>query len=89
MRGTFSVRDVHSIAKVSARIQLLTCLATTHNFNVSLSPICDPPYMARRWTTEEEDFYREELLELYVRQNKTINEVGAILSISPKRYSID
>lgn len=40
--------------------------------------------MARRWTVEEENFYREELLELYVRQNKTISEVGAILSISPK-----
>ncbi len=40
--------------------------------------------MARRWTTEEEDLHREALLELYVRQNKTINEVGAILSISSK-----
>lgn len=40
--------------------------------------------MARRWTSEEESFYREELLELYARQNKTITEVGATLSISPK-----
>jgi hypothetical protein len=37
--------------------------------------------MARRWTTEEENFYREELFELYVRQNKTIKEVGEALAI--------
>jgi len=37
--------------------------------------------MARRWTPEEEDFYREQLLELYVRQNKTITETGIALGI--------
>lgn len=40
--------------------------------------------MAKRWTTEEEYFYREELFELYVRQNKSIGEIGAILSITYK-----
>lgn len=37
--------------------------------------------MARRWTTAEEQHYREELEELYVRQNKTIAEVAPILKI--------
>ena len=35
--------------------------------------------MASRWTTAEENRYREELYELYVRQNKTIGEIGNLL----------
>jgi len=40
--------------------------------------------MARRWTEKEKLFFKRELTNLYVNQNKTINEVGAILKISPK-----
>src|SRR3989338_468152 len=40
--------------------------------------------MARRWTTEEDNFYRNQLLELYVKQNLTIAQVGAILGIKEK-----
>ena len=38
--------------------------------------------MARRWTTAEENKYRNELLQLYVRQNKTIGEIGNLLHLS-------
>ena len=38
--------------------------------------------MARRWTTAEENKYREELYELYVRQNKTIGEIAEVLHLS-------
>ncbi len=37
--------------------------------------------MARRWTTQEEDQYRRELVELYVVQNKTIGEIGKLLGM--------
>jgi DNA-binding transcriptional regulator WhiA len=37
--------------------------------------------MARRWTEQEEIFYRSQLIELYVNQNKTIDEVGLVLGI--------
>lgn len=37
--------------------------------------------MARRWTLEEESQKRDELLVLYVEQNKTITEIGKILDI--------
>lgn len=40
--------------------------------------------MARRWTVEEETYYRNQLLELYVKQNKTITEVGEILKLKDK-----
>lgn len=40
--------------------------------------------MARRWNKTEENFYRNELRELYVRQNKTIAEIGALLKVSEK-----
>lgn len=40
--------------------------------------------MARRWTTKEENFYRDQLIELYVLQNKSIAEVGEALSLSYK-----
>jgi len=40
--------------------------------------------MARRWTIKEEDEKREEIAELYVKQNKTIAEIGKILIISEK-----
>ena len=38
--------------------------------------------MARRWNPEEEARYRAELVELYVRQNMTIREVGAVLDLA-------
>lgn len=38
--------------------------------------------MARRWTIEEENEKRRELIELYERQNKTIGEIGKILGIA-------
>ena len=38
--------------------------------------------MARRWNTNEEDYYRRELQELYVRQNKSLREVAAALRIA-------
>ena len=37
--------------------------------------------MARRWTTQEEHVKYQELLELYVRQNKTLAEVAHLLHI--------
>lgn len=37
--------------------------------------------MARKWTEDEEIFYRSELIELYAQQNKTIYEIGSILDI--------
>lgn len=40
--------------------------------------------MARRWNKTEEDFYRDELEELYVKQNKTITEIGVHLNVSEK-----
>jgi DNA-binding transcriptional regulator WhiA len=40
--------------------------------------------MARRWTTEEENLYRDELVQFYVIENKTIREVGEILELSEK-----
>ena len=38
--------------------------------------------MARRWTKEEERFYRNQLHRLYVVENKSIGEIGKELSIS-------
>ena len=38
--------------------------------------------MARRWNKTEENFYKNELKRLYVKQNKTIAEIGAYLNIS-------
>lgn len=40
--------------------------------------------MAHRWTIKEENKKREEIIELYVNQNKTIAEIGRILKISKK-----
>ncbi len=40
--------------------------------------------MARRWTLAEEQKYREQLEELYVRQNKTISEIGDLIGIHEK-----
>ena len=40
--------------------------------------------MARRWTAEEENYHRKQLTKLYVHKNRTINEIGNILRISPK-----
>jgi DNA-binding transcriptional regulator WhiA len=40
--------------------------------------------MARRWTKSEEKFYRNELIELYVNKNMTINEVGGVLGLYPQ-----
>jgi hypothetical protein len=37
--------------------------------------------MARRWTPEEENLYRNQLREFYVVQNKTIFEVATVLGI--------
>ncbi|MBI2055941.1 MAG: hypothetical protein HYT37_00995 [Candidatus Sungbacteria bacterium] len=38
--------------------------------------------MGARWTKEEEQKYREELLHLYVEENKPIKEIGSILGIA-------
>lgn len=38
--------------------------------------------MARRWTIKEEKEKRKELYNLYVRENKTIKEIGRILKIA-------
>src|SRR3989344_8224300 len=40
--------------------------------------------MARRWNKVEENFYRDELKELYVKQNKAIAEIGTHLHVSEK-----
>lgn len=40
--------------------------------------------MARRWNETEENNYKKELVELYVKQNKTIAEIGVYLNISDK-----
>ncbi|MCK9352040.1 MAG: LAGLIDADG family homing endonuclease [Candidatus Paceibacterota bacterium] len=40
--------------------------------------------MGRRWAKEEEEKKRKELRFLYVKQNKTINEVGLLLKIAPQ-----
>lgn len=39
--------------------------------------------MAKRWTRQEEDFYRAQLRDFYLVQNKTIAEVGRILNLAP------
>ncbi|MGH2349240.1 MAG: LAGLIDADG family homing endonuclease [bacterium] len=39
--------------------------------------------MPRRWTEQEENEKREQLVELYVRQNKTIFEIGPMLNLAP------
>lgn len=38
--------------------------------------------MPRRWTIEEEQEKRDELIELYISQNRTIGEAGQILKIA-------
>ena len=38
--------------------------------------------MAQRWTIEEENEKRNELIELYINQNKAIREIGKILGIA-------
>src|SRR3990167_8339624 len=38
--------------------------------------------MTRRWTESEEEKKKRELLKLYVKQNKSIREVGKILGIA-------
>lgn len=38
--------------------------------------------MPRRWTIEEENEKHNELIELYINQNKTIGEIGQILGIA-------
>lgn len=40
--------------------------------------------MARRWRKQEEKRYRKELYDLYVSQNKTLNEVAKVLKIKPQ-----
>jgi DNA-binding transcriptional regulator WhiA len=40
--------------------------------------------MARRWTAKEEEEYRNTLRVLYVEQNRTIGEIGAMLGIAPQ-----
>lgn len=39
-------------------------------------------HMARRWNKKEEDFYRSELKNLYIKENKTIGEISLLLGIS-------
>ncbi len=38
--------------------------------------------MAKRWTKEEEQIKRQELKSLYVKQNRTIGEIGKILGLA-------
>lgn len=38
--------------------------------------------MARRWNTEEEKKYYDELFDLYVKKNKTLGEIALILGIA-------
>ncbi len=38
--------------------------------------------MARRWTLEEENQKRKELIDLYIAENKTIKEVGLVLGVA-------
>ena len=38
--------------------------------------------MAKRWTKREEDKYRSELFNLYVKQNKSLREISKVLGIS-------
>ncbi len=38
--------------------------------------------MARLWTPEEESYHRERLTQLYIKDNKTIREVGKALGIA-------
>src|SRR3989344_1163767 len=38
--------------------------------------------MARRWTREEERFYKKQLQRLYIVENKTIGEVAVQLKIT-------
>jgi len=38
--------------------------------------------MPRRWTIEEENQKRRELIELYINQNKTIGDIGKLLGIA-------
>ncbi|MFA5318740.1 MAG: LAGLIDADG family homing endonuclease, partial [Candidatus Paceibacterota bacterium] len=40
--------------------------------------------MARKWNTQEEEKYRRELYDLYISQNKTLNEVARVLKIKPQ-----
>jgi DNA-binding transcriptional regulator WhiA len=40
--------------------------------------------MAKRWTKEEELRYRKELEQLYVKENKTIDEISEIIGIAPQ-----
>jgi DNA-binding transcriptional regulator WhiA len=40
--------------------------------------------MAKRWTKEEEACYRKELKQLYVKENKTIDEISKIIGIAPQ-----
>jgi len=44
--------------------------------------------MTRKWNKQEEEKYRLELIDLYVTQNKTINEVAKILKIRPQSVFI-
>lgn len=41
-------------------------------------------YMARRWTKKEEARYRNELVLLYKKENKTIQEIGQLLKLAPQ-----
>lgn len=45
--------------------------------------------MARKWTQEEELGYRAELKELYVTQNKTIDEIAVILKLNSPQTVYD
>lgn len=40
--------------------------------------------MPRKWTNEQYSYFKNELLDLYVRKNKSIKEIGSILNLSEK-----
>lgn len=40
--------------------------------------------MVKKWSKKEEIFYRKELINLYTKNNKTINQISKILRISEK-----
>lgn len=61
-----------------------TQVVNWQNYVFSVSII----YMARKWTKEEESYYHRKLNKLYIRENKTINEISEIIGISPQSVYI-
>jgi len=45
--------------------------------------------MPRKWTAKEAESYRRKLLNLYVKKNLTIGQIGKNLRISEKQFLKD